>query len=121
MFLVNDKNCLTINADNYNILTKQRHNLHLSQEDLAFFSKELVMQESKFFIPFLPKLRLFLDNPKEFKITLKHFFVFTLFFTLWMNTLTDSVSFDKQYSMVFLQSYSVSMRRVQKTMLNKFC
>ena len=58
IFLVNDKNCLTINADNYNKFTKQRHNLNLPQENLAIFSKELVMQESKFFIPFLPKLRL---------------------------------------------------------------
>ena len=58
IFLVNDKNCLTINADNYNKFTKQRHNLNLQQENLAIFSKELVMQESKFFIPFLPKLRL---------------------------------------------------------------
>jgi IS1 family transposase len=48
MFLVNDKNYLTINADNYNILTRQRHNLHLQQENLSIVSKEFLCRNQNF-------------------------------------------------------------------------
>jgi hypothetical protein len=68
IFLVSDKNYLTFNADNYSILTRQRHNLHLQQENLSIVSKELVMQESTFFTLILLKLRLFQIIPRNLKL-----------------------------------------------------
>jgi len=49
IFLVNDKNWITINADNYNKLTKQRHNLQLQQENLAIFFKRACYAGVKIF------------------------------------------------------------------------
>jgi hypothetical protein len=37
-----------------------------------------------------------------------------------MNILTDSMWFDKQHNITFLQSYSISVEWEQKTMNNKF-
>jgi hypothetical protein len=79
IFLVNNENHLTINADKYNIFTRQRYNLHLPQENLTIFSKEVVMQEPKFLLVLLLKLRLFQIILRNLKLHY-NFFVFTPFF-----------------------------------------
>jgi len=85
--------------------------VHLTQANLAIFQKGAYEYYSgiKIFNTLPTEIQDLSNNPKKFETALKHFFVFTLLFILWMNILTVSMSFDKQYSLAFLQSYSISM------------
>jgi len=80
-FLVTDKHYLTINADNYNVLTRQRHNLHLSQENLAIFFKRAFYARIEIFNGLPTEIKVRSDNTKVFETALKHFFIHNLFYT----------------------------------------
>ena len=79
---MNDKNYLTINADSYNILTRQRYNLHLPQENLPIFFKRASYAGIKIFNSLPTEIKALSDNPKKFEIALKRFFIHALFYTL---------------------------------------
>ena len=72
-FVVNNQNYLTTNADNYIILNRKRNNLHLPQANIAIFWKGAYYSGIKIFNTLPTEIKDLSDNPKKFKIALKHF------------------------------------------------
>ena len=74
------QNYFTISADNFNILTRQRNNVYLPQAYLTIFQKGAYYNSGITIFKSRPTEIKDLSNiPKKFKISFKHFFVFTLF------------------------------------------
>jgi hypothetical protein len=63
IFVVN-KNYFTVNADNYNVLTRQRNNLYIPQSNLAIFQKGSYYLGIKTFTSLPTEIKDPLDNPK---------------------------------------------------------
>jgi len=108
--VVNNKNYFEINADNYNTLTRQRNNLHLPQVNLAIFKEGTYYSGIKTFSSLPTEIKDLSNNPKTYTITLKHFFIHTLFI-LWMNNLTGSMSLINNKVWFFKRVISTSMTR----------
>jgi hypothetical protein len=69
---------------------------------MAIFQRGAYYSGIKIFNTFPTEIKELWVNPKKFKISLKHFFVLTLFlYSGWI--LQQIVSFDKQYSMFFFR------------------
>jgi hypothetical protein len=92
-FVVNSKNYLTVNADIYNILNRQRNNLHLPQANFAIFQKGAYEYYSgiKIFYTLPTEIKDLSDNPMKFKIALK------LFFCIHTPVYTLDECFNRQY------------------------
>ena len=59
IFVADNKNHFTINADNYNVCNRQKITCICLRQIWPFFKKELIIWESKFLIFFLLKWRIF--------------------------------------------------------------
>jgi len=82
IFVGNNKNSITINVDNYNILTRQRCNLHVPHANLAIFKKGAYYLGIRIFNSLPTGIKDLSDNSKKFKIALKHFLYSHSFYTV---------------------------------------
>jgi len=78
IFVVNNKDDFIINADDYNILIRQKCNLHLPQANWAIFQNGTCYLGIKIFNSLPTEIKDLSDSPNKFKIAL-NLFLFTLF------------------------------------------
>ena len=109
LIIINNNSYFTTNADNHNILNRQRNNLLLPQANLASFQKGPYYSGIKIFNNRPTEIKDLSDNHKKFKNALKHFYIHSPFI-LRMNNLTEIMSFYKN-TICFLQNYCIIMKR----------
>ena len=82
MFVVQNRTLFLTGTANYNLDTRQRNNLHISQANLTIYKKGVYYSGEKNFNNLPSEIKNVAGNKKKFKIALKKFLYTYSFYTL---------------------------------------
>jgi hypothetical protein len=82
LFVVHNRGYFASNSIYHNINTRQKNGLHLPQVSLTVCEKGVLYAGIKVFNVLPMRIKDISSNPKKFKVTLKHYLLIHLFYSL---------------------------------------